>query len=1061
MTRFAINQPTVVTLFFAAIALFGIIGYFTMGVNIYPNVQFPAVSVTAAYPGASPEEIERLIVRPIEDQLQSVRHVNKIRARAQEGAGFVTVEFKLGTNVDFAASDVQQAVDAARANLPSDLDPPVIEKEDPSLAPIMVEALTSSTLSPVALSNLVQNEVIPALRGVKGTGAVTAGGEFAREVDINPDLGRLQAAGVTLTDVTQAIGQGNVSLPGGRLDSPTQEATVGVRADVTDPAQIAQLPLNASGGSSNGLKVGDVAAVVDTHADHRIASTVNGASAIVLNVTHDSDSDTARTTAAVRSEFQALARKYPDVHFGELYADADFLHESTNGVLQNLLEGVLLTAAVLLLFLHVWRSAVVVMIAIPASLLATFFVMWMLGFSIDLLSLMGLSLTIGILVDDSIVVIENITRHRELGEGPEEAAIIGRSEIGGAAVAITLVDVVVFTPIAFMGGVVGQFLREYGLVIVVATLFSLLVSFTLTPLLAAKWAVARKPRASGWRVVRSFTAWFESLRRGYHDGLLPKALRHPWFVGIGSLMLVMGAVALPATGLIPFEFQPNTEYGTAIISLTYPVGTPIATTTAGADRLATALQKMDGVRDVVVTVGQDNNDVTGGYVASVTANLQKNRRHEEHTIIEAVAKLGYLVPGARIEAGGGQNGGGPDISYSLSGPTDQLDAAAAKLVSFIAKLPKTTNVKSTSSVVGPRLEITVDRERAALLGVSPGAAALTARAAIGGVIATKLRMPEGLVDAIVRLPAAARNDVHNLQNTVVRSSTGQGVPLADVAKFAWIKEPPILRRQDRQRIVRVYANMVDSAPIGPVDKRVHEALAQPNFLPAGVNVTPEGDADVMGDATQKIGLALLISFVLIYMLLVVLYRNYVTPLVIMMSIPVALVGALGILALSNALHGVFPGVRYFAGQTLNIFSMLGIVMLMGLVAKNGILLVDYANTLGARGMPVAEAIRESASIRFRPIMMTTAAMIMGMLPLALGFTEGAEFRKSMGTVIIGGLASSLLLTLFLVPVMYKAIVGGLDRRRERRLAARAEFDDVGLEELEPGSKPEAGELTKV
>ncbi|MBC5827552.1 MAG: efflux RND transporter permease subunit, partial [Candidatus Eremiobacteraeota bacterium] len=878
-----------------------------------------------------------------------VRHVNKIRARAQEGVGFVTVEFKLGTDVNFAASDVQQAVDAARANLPSDLDPPVIDKEDPSLAPIMEEALTSSALSPVQLSDLIQNEIIPALRGVKGTGAVTAGGEFVRQVDINPDLARLQASGATLNDVTLAVGQGNVSMPGGRLDAPSQEATVGVRADITDPAQIAQLPLSVPGTGGGTLKVGDVAAVVDTHEDHRIASTVNGASAIVLNITHDSDSDTHRTTEAVRSQFTTLAQKYPKVHFSELYADADFLHESTSGVLQNLFEGILLTAGVLLLFLHVWRSAVVVMIAIPTSLLATFFAMWMLGFSIDLLSLMGLSLTIGILVDDSIVVIENITRHREMGKAPEEAAIVGRSEIGGAAVAITLVDVVVFAPIAFMGGIVGQYLREYGLVIVVATLFSLLVSFTLTPLLAAKWAVVKRPRLSGWRLVRWFTAWFDNVRLTYHDRMLPKALAHPWFVGLGSLALVIGSIALPASGIIPFEFQPNTEYGTAIVSLTYAVGTPIAVTTAGADRLATALQKMDGVRDVVVTVGQNNDDVTGGYVASVTANLQKNRRHEEHTIIEAVSKLGYLVPGARIEAGGGQNGGGPDISYTLSGPTDQLDRAAAKLVTFIAKLPNTVNVKSTSSVVGPRLEVTVNRERAALLGVSPQAAAATARAAVGGVIATKLRMPEGLVNAVVQLPAGARNDVHNLQTALVRSAAGNSVPLADVASFSWIKEPPILRRQGRQRIVRVYANMVGGAPIGPVDKQVQAALAKPNFLPAGVNVAPEGDVDVLGDATKKIGLALLISFVLIYMLLVVLYRNYITPLVIMMSIPVALVGALGILALANALHGVFPNVRYFAGQTLNIFSMLGIVMLMGLVAKNGILLVDYANTLRERG----------------------------------------------------------------------------------------------------------------
>ncbi|MDE2571604.1 MAG: efflux RND transporter permease subunit, partial [bacterium] len=848
---------------------------------------------------------------------------------------------------------------------------------------------------------------------------------------------------------------------GGRLDQPFRETNIGVRADITSAQQIAQLPLTVPGGAQSTLRVGDVAAVVDGYADQRVLQGVNGKTALIVQVARDSDSDTARTTETVRAEFKKLQQQYPQLTFKELNADSDFMHESINGVLQNLFEGIVLTAVVLLFFLHVWRSAVVVMIAIPSSLLATFFVMWQLGFTVDVLSLMGLSLTIGILVDDSIVVIENITRHRDMGKPPDQAAVDGRSEIGGAAIAITLVDVVVFSPIAFMSGIIGEYMREFGLVVVCATLFSLLVSFTLTPLLAGKWAVLKKSglarrHADGQRVAKPnlldrFTFAFERSRVLYHDVALPWALRRPWIVVGGSLALVVGSFAPVALQIVPFEFQPATEWGQAIIGLQYPPGTPIAKTEAGALRLTHAFMKMPGVEYVNTTVGEYSDgylDKLGGYVATINVILYPNQRHQEHVIVKDATTLGYLVPGALITAGGAQNGGGPAITYVLTGPTEVLDAGARKLAAFIAKNPNATEVQTSNQVAGPRLEIDIDRARAALLGVSPDAAAQTARAAAGGLISTKVRMPEGLVNTLVQLPPGVRDDERTLQAIDVRASDGTRVPLANVASFRWTTEPPLIERQDRHRIERVSANTKDNAPIGLVTSAVDHALATPGFLPAGVSATTIGDAQNLSDAVSKIGLALLTSFLLIYMLLVVLYGSYLEPLVIMFSIPVAIVGALGILTAANLAHAALPNVAFFQGQTLNLFSMLGIVMLMGLVAKNGILLVDYANTLGRRGLSLREAIRESASVRFRPIIMTTASMVAGMLPLALGLTEGAEFRKSMGTVIIGGLLSSLLLTLFLVPVVYIALVGWGQRRHDaremRRRARRMQEGEIEL-----------------
>jgi len=1067
LTRFAIKNPTIVTLFFLAVMLFGLIGYLSMGQNINPNITLPFVVVDAAYPGASPEEMERLVAKPIEDQLQNVDHVQHIDTSVGEGYVEIAISLNTGTDVNFAATDVQQAVNQARPYLPSDLDAPFVSKANTSGDPIIIEAISAPSLTPTELSTLITNEIIPDLRNVKGVSSADAGGLYTRQITIQPDAAKLNAIGATLTDVTNAVGAGNVSFPGGLMNQPTQEASVGVRADIRSADQIAALSLTIPGTPSGLTKVGDVAKVIDGFEDQRRISSLNGGPGINMEVVRDANADTKNTTAAVRAEFKKLGLKYPKIHFSELVADSDFMHDSINGVEQNLLEGVLLTALVLLFFLHVWRSALVVMIAIPASIFATFFIMWLLGMTIDVLSLMGLSLTVGILVDDSIVVLENITRHRLMGKTADDAAIEGRTEIGNAAIAITLVDIVVFAPIAFMSGIVGQFLREFALVIVVATLFSLLVSFTLTPLLAAHWALIRKPRAlhsthaAGLQgLLNAFSDWFERLRKSYHDVTLPWAMKRPLIIIFGCVGLVAMSIILLGTGIVPTEFQPQTDYGFAIVNLTYETGTPIANTAAGVQRLEVAISKMDGVINVNGTAGHKSG-IRGGNVASIYVTLDPKKRHNEDKVIEAVSKLGYLVPGARIDAAHGDTGGQAPIQYTLTGASSELtEAAAQKLKAFMQTIPDADNVQTSTQTAGPRLEIDIDRQRAALLGVSPEAAASTARAAIGGVIATKVRMPEGLINAVVQLPPETRNDEAQLRSVQVRADNGNLVPLGSVAQFTWMREPTQLTRQDRQRIVTVSAFTKNGAPISRVKDKVDKALKDSTFLPAGVSLKEaEGsDSQFLSETISKISIALLTSFLLIYMLLVVLYRNYLSPFIIMFSVPLAIIGVSVLLTLVNLLHMVFPDVRYFQGQTLNIFSMLGIVMLTGLVAKNGILLVDYANTLRTRGFGIAEAMRESAAIRFRPIVMTTASMVFGMLPLAMGITEGAEFRKSIGTVIIGGLLSSLLLTLFLIPVIYVGMVSWLQRFHDRREKHRLEL--LALEEEEDaegeaqGQKPE-------
>ncbi len=1045
LTRFAIMRPVITAMFFIGLAVYGVVSYLGLGVNLMPNVAFPVVAVIADYPGASPAEMEKLVIKPIEDQLDGMENLDRLAATAQEGSAVIVVRFKLDTDLDYETVDVQRRVETARVYMPADLVPPTVEKFSNSSSPIMDEALTSDKLSPAALSDLVTQRLIPDLKTVKGVLDVQAAGNTAREIHVYPDPSHLLATNTTLLDINNALAYNNANLPGGRVDSPIRETTVSVHADIVQPDDILQIPMQVQNGTESGiaqasLKIGDVARVDDGHQEDRLPSRYNGQSAILLSTERQNDADTVKTTAALREEFHKLASTYPDVKFAEVVADSEYTQASVDGVLQSLLEGIVLTAIVMLLFLHAWRNAAVVMIAIPVSLLATFIVMKLLGFTLDVISLMGLGLTIGILVDDSIVVLENITRHRDMGESPLDAAYNGRTEIGSAAVAITLVDVVVFTPIAFLSGIIGKFMKEFGVVIVVATLFSLLVSFTLTPLLAGRWSAVRRETGVPWWA-RGFQTVFDRLGAWYAQRALPWAFRHRIFVPIVCALLVVGSIALVPLGFIGSEFVPSANTGILTGSLQYPVGQPLATTARGMSRLEKRILAIGGVESVLSTIGSKNvgdaND-TGGNLAQFTVILKKDRRRETDRVLGEASKLGDLVPGAdyHIATEGGSGSGNSAIQFTLTGPDAALDEGARRVANLIRQQPGAVNVQTGAQNEGPRLDIRIDSRRANVLGVAPADAATVARSAIGGTISTRVRLETGLTDVRLSLAPGTRDDVATVGQLQVRAASGMLVPLSSIASFTLTKAPTKIERQARERISSVAADVDPNSGVslGTILGNLQNKIDAPGFLPPGVHALADGDADLYNQTFASMGFALATSFVLVYMLMVVLYGSFVEPFIVMFSVPVAIVGALGGLALRH--------------QTLNLFSLIAIVMLFGLVAKNGILLVDYANQQYKKhGLGVREAMLAAATTRFRPILMTTFAMIFGMLPLSLGLTEGAEQRASMGTVLIGGLISSLILTLALVPVMYTYVMGWVDRRERRRAARHRAEAERGLPEF--------------
>jgi HAE1 family hydrophobic/amphiphilic exporter-1 len=1075
LTRFSLQRPIIVAMFFIALAAYGVVSYFSLGKNSQPNVNFPVVVVVASYPGASPAEMERLVIKPIEDQIDGIEHIDTLNATAQEGSAVVVAQFQLGTNLDFAAIDVQRRVDTARVFMPTDLDPPQVIKNGAE-APVVTYALGSKVLSAPALADLVNDRLISDIRHIPNVETVSLSGAAVREFDVNADPLRLMGAGATLPDIFGAIAANNSNLPGGRIDGSTVETTVSVHAEVNSAGDLAALPLTIPGGAQQTLRLGDVANVSDTHQEQRLISHMNGAPGLILDISRTITSDEVGETKVVRAQMAAIEKKYPQIQFHELFAPADYTQASLNGVLQSLLEGIFLTAVVLMLFLHAWRNAVVVMVAIPSSLLATFIVMRVMGLTLDNVSLMGLSLIIGILVDDSIVVLENITRHRDMGQAPTDAALSGRNEIGSAAIAITLVDVVVFLPLAFLSGFVGQYMKEFGIVVTVATLFSLLVSFTLTPVLAARWSVLKRSAAPPpW--LAWFQIGFDRLTVWYKHRALPLALRHRWMTFWFSLLMVVNAISLvagkegmtalagvdaalavvtllwiplgrvlrgrglagiriqgshvgasvggalgcAAIGAFMFglvllnlnlqsEFVPDQKSGQIHGDVTFPVGTPLALTEATLTRIETEALKIpnvDTVRTYAGTKPDGWGSTDGGFVGTFNVTLEKAHRREQDAVVERLRKLvPPLAKGAEVTVSGrGGGGSGLPISFTLSGPGDVIQPAANKLAAYIKSVPGTVNVQTGAQAAAPHLSIRIDPARAALLGVSPGAAATVARTAVGGAVATKVRTWNGLVNVLLQYPITNRNSLDQIERIPVRANDGSLVPLGRVASFTSDRAATKIEHVDKQVIARVNGDIDrGKTTLGAVMGLVSKKLATPGFLPAGVTLGEEGDSKFFLEFLSSMAFALVTSFALIYCLMVVLYGSFVTPFVIMFSIPVALIGALLALALTH--------------QTINLFSAIGLIMLFGLVAKNGILLVDYSNTLRKRGLTYVEGILTAGGTRLRPIVMTTAAMVFGMAPLATGHTEGGEIRMSMGIVLIGGLLSSLFLTLFLVPAMY-------------------------------------------
>lgn len=769
--------------------------------------------------------------------------------------------------------------------------------------------------------------------------------------------------------------------------------------------------LNQWSASARRMSVSDVAQVTDSFEPQRQYSYVNSAQTISLGVQKSTNASEVTAAQNVLKMLPSLEHQYPAIDFQILNNQAAYTKQQIWGVFHTLIEAILITAVVMLFFLRSWRNSIVVMIAIPASLCVTLTAMKIVNFTIDTVSLLAMTLIIGILVDDSIVVLENIERHHEIGEPPHEAAIKGRTQIGPAAIVITLVDVVVFLPIAFLPGTVGRFLSEFALVVVTATLTSLAISFTITPSLAGNWSLFSRWRAP--RPIESFARGFERTRQWYARRALPWALRRPRLIFAVCGAAVVLSLLLVPLGAVGFEFMPPVDRGEVFVQLTYPTGTPLATVNAAINAINKRFTTLPDVQSLTGLAGGTQSNFGGliaqGSVGQIHVFLKQDRRRPTDTWVRILGRIASeIAPTAKvvaIPATGTGGGNQQPIDYLVTSNSDDPEKYADQVAQALRETPGTANVNTSAERLAPQMDVEFNRDLARAMNVNIGQAAAAIRAAYGGTLATQFQTSRGIKYVQVIYPPAFQTTLRTVSQIPLRSNSGTLTYIGDIAKFVSDPAEPLMTRVNRQTVVHVQSNLAPGATQSIVQNNFMRRLAAlhlPNTVAVRANVG--GQQQNLSDTVRGMTMGLLLSLCLVYLLMVALYDSYRLPFIIMFSVPVAAVGALTSLAITH--------------QALNLFSLIGTVLLVGLASKNGILLVDFANHMVEGGMSRADAMVEAARERFRPIVMTTCAMIAGMTPVALALDPGAAQRQALGIVVIGGLISSLVLTLVLVPVMF-------------------------------------------
>jgi len=1004
LSSWSIRNPVPVIVLFLVLTIAGIAGFIELRINNTPDVDIPVVIVTVALPGAAPSELETQVTRLVEDSVAGLGAVKHITSTVSDGISSTTIQFQLGVNLDRMTNDVRNAVAGIRDRLPANAEEPVVKQLDAAVGILFTYALRAPSMTTMERSWFIDNDIAKALLAVKGVSSVTREGGVDREIRVRLDPERMAALGVSAATVSQQLRSINTNLPGGRATIGTSEQVIRTVGAATSVEALAATSINLPDGRT--VKLSDLGTVEDSFAESRARARFNGEEVVGFSVSRTRGTSEVHVAEAIRQALKDFAAQHPDIEFEEVMSAVDFVVESYDASVEALALGALLAVLVVWWFLRDGRATFIASIAMPLSLIPTFAVMLALNQSINIVSLLALSLTVGILVDDAIVEIENIVRHISQGKHPYRAALEAADEIGLAVVATTATIIAVFMPVGFMPGVVGQFFQSFAIAACVSVAFSLLVARMLTPLMGAY--MLRGEESHPHREPR----WMKPYLHFLHW-----CLDHRLVVVVAGLAIFAGSIGL--TTLLPNDFVPVSDRGRSVMSVELPPGSTLDETDAAVLQLTETIQHRPEVKSIYVSVG--TNTVQGapggggsllGEVrrATVTVNLvpRGERKLSQQEFESEVGVLLRQVPGARVRFGA-DGSSGAKLQLGLVGDDPvAVNEAGRRLEREMRSIPGLTNVASTANLERPEIRIVPKPDKAAALGVSAEVLATVARVATLGDIdqaLPKFNLPDRQIPIRLMLTEQSRSDPETFAALRVPTADGGSVPLSSVADVQFGTGPAQIYRLDRHSSVAIEAELID-LPLGVAAERVHQLPAMKD-LPPGVRELPTGDIENLAELMTGFLVALVTGVFLMYVVLVLLFKGFTYPATILTALPLSIGGAFGLLFITR--------------EALSMPALIGLLMLMGIAAKNSILLVEYVLTQRRTGMSRIEALIEAAHKRARPIVMTTVAMGAGMAPIAAGIGADTEFRAPMAIAVIGGLITSTLLSLVYVPVVFTLV----------------------------------------
>jgi len=1013
ITEIAIKRPTLIVVIFSVLVILGITCYTNLNYELIPKLSFPSLSITTTYPGASANEVESSVSKKLEDALSSLENVKSMQTTSQEGLSSITIELESSADANLAVQDAQRKINAMAANLPTGVKSPSINKFSSDEMPVIKFGVTAK-IAPTKLYLLTDNQIKSQLSKIKGVGQVSLVGGNEREIKINIDKNKLDAYKISISQVYNAIYNANIEMPTGKIESNVKQYTVRLLGKIKSLDEFRNITVSRTVSGSS-IKLSDIAEIVDGIAEQTNLNKINGKNSIGVSIQKQTDANTVDVCKRVKEQLKLIENQYPDykLKFDVASDNSTYTLASANAVMEDIGYAILIVAFVMFIFLHSIRNSIIVLISIPASIISVFIAMYIFNFSLNLLTLMALSLLIGILVDDSIVVLENISRHLEMGKDKRTAALDGRNEISFTAVAITMVDIAVFLPLSLVSGMIGGMLREFSLVIVFATLMSLLVSFTVTPLLASRFSKIQDYTKNS--IIGKFSIWIETTYNkivGYYERILQWSLNHHKTVYLTVTVLILLSFSLVGMGLVGTAFMNDGDQGEFMVKLEGEPQNTVYQTTQLTQKVEDLLLKKPEVVKVYSNIGYSGSDFGSGSGVSnkseITVNLiSKDKRSVSVSEFSATIKKEVQeIPGLKVSATPTSMMGNADdapIQILLRGPDiTKLFEAGDSVMKVIKQVPGTNDVKLSVDKSKPELQIKLDREKMEQLGLNVQQVGSTLNLALAGNTDLKYSVGDDDFDINVQYDQFNRKKIGDVGSLTFLNNQGKLVELKNFATISQSLGPNKLERYNRISSLTVKCS-VFGRPVGTVGEEIKTAIKEKIHSPE-ITIDYKGQMERQADAFGSLFTAILAALIFVYLVMVALYNSYLYPFVVLFSIPVAIIGALFALALS--------------GESLTIYSMIGMIMLIGLVCKNAILIVDFANKFRDKGLGIREALIEAGKERLRPILMTTLAMVFGMLPIALASGASAESKNGLAWVIIGGLTSSLIFTLVLVPSVY-------------------------------------------